>query len=303
MRRVLPVLLAAALLTAGCGGAEGPERARAEATPDATKIRLGTKDFSEQYILGELYAQALRAKGFDVELKSDIGSSEIVDQALTLGSIDMYPEYTGVLLSEIAQDADRPKTAEDAYQQAKAFQEKRGFTLLEMTPFENANALAVKPAFAERNDVESIADLGKVRGRVLIGAPPEFRTRFEGLEGLQSVYDLRRLRVRAIQIGRQYGELDRGGVDVAAVFTTDGQLGAGEYQVLKDPQRLFSFQNVAPVISRKLVVSTPGLAEAVNAVSAQLTTEAMQQMNAAVALDGKDPAEVAEQFLRERDLL
>ena len=299
MRRALGLLLAAALLT-GCGGDKAP--AESSAKREAPVVRLGTKDFSEQFILGELYAQAMRAKGFEVQLKSDIGSSEIVDQALTLGSIDMYPEYTGVLLSEIAQQPQRPRTADAAYESAKRFEEKRGFTLLAMTPFENANALAVKPDFARRAGVRSIADLDRA-GRVLIGAPPEFRTRYEGLEGLQKVYGLDGLRVRPIQIGRQYRELDSGGVDVAAVFTTDGPLGAGDYRVLDDPKRLFSFQNVAPVVSRKLIDRAPGLADAVDAVSARLSTEAMRKMNAAVALDGEEPAAVAEAFLREHGLL
>ena len=304
MRRLL-VLAGASLLLAGCGGgddATDPAASEPAAKKAAPVVRLGTKDFSEQFILGELYAQALRAKGFEVDLKPDIGSSEIVDQALTLGSIDMYPEYTGVLLSEIAQEAQRPKTAEAAYRRAKAFEESRGYTLLAMTPFENTNALAVTPAYAQRAGVKSIADLRK-GGRMQIGAPPEFRTRYEGLEGLQKVYGLDELRVRPIQIGRQYGELDRGGVNVAAVFSTDGQLGAGDYQLLEDPRRLFSFQNLAPVVSQKLLDGAPGLAEAVDAVSARLTNEAMRKMNAAVALDGREPAAVAEEFLREQGLL
>ena len=300
--RRLVVLLAAALCAAGCGGGAGDDGPARSEKPEAPTIRLGTKDFSEQFILGELYAQALRAKGFEVELKADIGSSEIVDQALTLGSIDMYPEYTGVMLSEIAQKPQRPKSAQAAYDSAKKFQESRGFTMLAMTPFENANALAIKPDFAERESIRSIPDLRKA-GRVMVGAAPEFRTRYEGLEGLQKVYGLKNLRVRPIQIGRQYGELDRGGVQVAAVFTTDGPLGAGDYQVLEDPERLFSFQNVAPVIARKTLDAAPGLAAAVDAVSAKLTTEAMQGMNAAVALEGEEPAAVAERFLREQGLL
>ena len=300
MRRLL-VLAAASMVLSGCGG-DDPAPAEKPAEKAAPVVRLGTKDFSEQFILGELYARALRAKGFEVELKPDIGSSEIVDQALTLGSIDMYPEYTGVLLSEIAQQPRRPKTADAAYERAKEFEETRGFTMLAMTPFENTNALAVKPAYSRRAGVRSIADLGKA-GRVLIGAPPEFRTRYEGLEGLQKVYGLKNLRVRPIQIGRQYGELDRGGVDVAAVFSTDGPLGAGEYRLLEDPKRLFSFQNVAPVVSQKLLAGAPGLAEAADAVSARLTNEAMRKMNAAVALDGEQPAAVAEEFLREQGLL
>ena len=218
------VALLLALLVAACGGSERKDRGGAA---DAPTIRVGTKNFTEQYILGELYRQALEAKGFTVELKSDIGSTEIIDRALTGGSLDMYPEYTGVLLSEIAQRRRKPRTARAAYEAAKAFQEKRGFTLLAMTPFSDQNALATTPEFARRNGLRTIADLGRVPGGVTIGAPPEFRTRFEGLVGLREVYGLDDARARAFKIGAQYAALDRDKVDAAAVFTTDGQLEKG----------------------------------------------------------------------------
>src|SRR4029079_1949064 len=121
-------------------------------------ITIGTKNFTEQYILGELYARTLRKAGFRVNLKSDIGSSEIIHKALTAGSLDMYPEYTGVLLSEIAGDRRRPPTAQEAYNRAKAFEEKRGFTLLASTPFSDSNALAVLPAFAQKHHLKTIGD-------------------------------------------------------------------------------------------------------------------------------------------------
>ena len=140
-------------------------------------LTIGSKNFTEQYILGELYAQTLRKAGFRVVLKSDIGSSEIIDKALTAGSLDMYPEYTGVLLSEIAGDRRRPSTARQAYERAKAFEEKRGFTLLEPTPFSDSNALAVLPAYAKKQGLKSMADLKGIRG-LRVGALPEFQTRF-----------------------------------------------------------------------------------------------------------------------------
>jgi len=300
----LAALVAAALALAACGGGGDDDRDSPAGTASKpAPIRLGTKNFTEQYILGELYAQALRAKGIEVELKSDIGSSEIVDQAMQIGSLDMYPEYIGVLLSEIAGRSDRPDTAQAAYEEARQFQRGRGYELLAMTPFSDSNAIAVTPATAERYGLRSIADLRKVPGGARIGAPPEFRTRFEGLVGLRSRYGLRDARVRALPIGKQYAALDRGTVDAAAVFTTDGMLDEDEYVILEDPRNLFSFQNVAPVVRKAALQRTKGLAEAVDAVSATLTTEAMRSMNAEVDLDGKDPANVARAFLQAKRLL
>src|SRR5438874_8521365 len=138
MRRALAVAAIVAALS-GCGGG-GSDTTKKSAAP---VITLGTKNFTEQYILGELYRQTLEKHGFRVRLKADIGSSEIIDKALTAGSIDMYPEYTGVLLSEIAGERRRPASAGAAYSQAKRFEAKRGFTLLAMTPFSDSNALAV----------------------------------------------------------------------------------------------------------------------------------------------------------------
>src|SRR5437764_13021121 len=138
MRRALAAVALAAAL-AGCGGGSGKSADKSSAA--APVITIGTKNFTEQYILGQLYAQTLERHGFRVVLKPDIGSSEIIDKALTAGSLDMYPEYTGVLLTEIAGDTSRPRTAHEAYRHAKEFEEKRGFTLLAPTPFSDSNAL------------------------------------------------------------------------------------------------------------------------------------------------------------------
>src|SRR5919199_1853121 len=228
------VLVLVALAAAGCGGSGGGSKKGPEAAPPIT---IGTKNFTEQYIVGELYRQALEAKGFKVRLKSDIGSSEIVDRALTAGSIDMYPEYTGVMLSEIAKRRREPRSAAQAYMAARAFQETRGFTLTAMTPFSDQEALIVKASFARRRGVRTIADLKRLPGGATIAAAPEFRTRFEGLIGLRQVYGIRNARVHVVQIGDQYKALDRGKVDVAAVFSTDGHLGGmPPYAALGDPR-------------------------------------------------------------------
>ena len=313
--RSLAALLAVALAiaVAACGSSNNSSSSSSSSTSSSTSsgqpgkgkpaVTIGDKNFTEQYILGELYAQALRAKGFTVKIKSNIGSSEIIDKALTSGKLDMYPEYTGVILSELAHATKRPANPDEAYAQAKAFEEKRGFTMLDKTPFFDSDALAVKPDFATKNNLASVADLKKLGSSLKLGAPPEFKTRFEGLIGLKKSYGVTPT-FKPLSIGLQYKALDSGKIDVADVFTTDGQLQGGKYTVLKDPKFIFGFQNVAPIVSKK-VLNAQGsdFADTLNAVSAKLTTEAMQKMNAAVDLDKQKPADVAKQFLQANGLL
>jgi osmoprotectant transport system substrate-binding protein len=292
----------AALLVAlgGCGGGGGGASKKKTTTePAKPQITIGTKNFPEQFILGELYKQALEANGFRVRLKSDIGSSEIVDRALIAGSLDMYPEYIGVALSELAGRTARPKSRADAYAKAKAFEEGRGFTLLRMTPFSDQNALAVLPSYAKRRGLRAIGDLARVPGTVVVAAPPEFRSRFEGLVGLRRLYGLTRVDVKQLKIGEQYAALDKHMADAANVFTTDGQLEKGRYVLLRDPRSLFTFQNVAPVIRKDLLRKYPALGTTINLVSKTITTKSMRAMNADVVQRGQAPAAVAERFLRQ----
>jgi osmoprotectant transport system substrate-binding protein len=309
---VLLVALALGMALAACGSDDGgssggsKSASPAAAGPGAGKppVVLGTKNFTEQFILGQLYAQALRAKGWKVELKQDIGSSEVADRALTSGGIDLYPEYTGTALTVVKGDTMPPTTAEETYRQAKAFYEKRGQTLLERTPFENRDAIAVTSSFARRHHLVTLGDLRKVTGRLRLGAAPEFRTRFAGLEGLRSEYGLTNVRFEALEIGDNYKALDDGRVEAADVFTTDPQLVGGDYTVLKDPKAVFGFQNLAPVVSRKVLdAQGRAFAETLDAVSGTLTTAAMRKMNAAVAVDKRSPADVAREFLSANRLL
>lgn len=291
------VLLAFAL--GACGG-DDDESTKTTGKAGGPPVRIGTKNFTEQYILGELYRQALEAHGFKVDLKGDVGSSEIIHQALVGGALDMYPEYVDVLLSEVAHSRSRPRSPAAAYQAAKTFEEGRGFTLLAQTPFNDSNAIAVKPQFARRHRLEGLGDLRRLRD-VKFGAPPEFRTRVEGMIGLEDSYQLttRNLKLEVLQIPRQFAQLEAGRIDAARVNTTDGQLAGQRLVLLEDPKRVFATNHVAPVISRK-AVETHGsrLTAAINAVSAKLTTSAMRKMNAAVDIEKRTPREVAAEFLR-----
>src|SRR3954447_25126076 len=303
---VVALVVAALAVTLGaCGSSKKSDTNAGGSVPSGQPgkgkpaVTLGDKNFTEQFVLGQLYKQALEAKGFKVNLKNNIGSSEIIDKALTSGKIDLYPEYMGVVVTVLKgeSEANRPKSAEDTYNRAKAFEAGRGFTTLDKTPFFNADANAVKPAFAKKNGLRSTADLKKLKS-FTFGAPPENKTRFEGVVGMKKVYGLNNLKFKPLAIGLQYKALEDGQIDVAAVFTTDGQLQGGKLTVLTDPEGIFGYQNVAPVVNKKVLSKEgPAFAQTLNAVSSKLTVEAMRKMNAAVDLDKQDEAKVAGQFL------
>jgi osmoprotectant transport system substrate-binding protein len=308
--------VAAAVLMAACGSSSSSSSSSSatSSTPAATTggsstaatsgpgvgkpaVTIGDKNFTEEYILGALYQQALAAKGYKATLKGNIGSSEIIYKALTSGQIDMYPEYTGTLLTAVAGVTTPPHSAQDAYNQAKAFAEKHGYTLLAKTPFYDSDALGALKAYAQKNKLTSIADLKKLGTAVKLGGAPEFQTRAEGLVGLKQQYGINPTFV-PLAIGLTYKALDSGQVGVSDVFTTDPQLTTGKYVLLSDPKKVFGFQNVAPVVKQSVVAAEgPAFQQTIDKVSSLLTLPAIQKMNAAVALDQQSPATVAHQFL------
>jgi osmoprotectant transport system substrate-binding protein len=284
--------------TAASGGNTTSTAASSSSGSGKPAVTLGDKNFPEEYLLGALYQQALQAKGYKVTLKGNIGSTEVTDKALSSGKIDGYPEYTGTILSVLAGQSAVPKDAATTYAKAKAFEEGRGFTLTAATPFEDKDAIGVTKAYATKNGLKSIGDLAKLGSQVTLGAAPEFRTRDAGLIGLKKVYGLTKLKFKPLTIGLPYQGLDQGKLQAADVFTTDGQLTSGKYAILTDPKNIFGFQNVAMVISKKVLAAEgPAFGQTIDAVSAKLTTAAVQAMNKAVVLDKQDPAAVAKQFL------
>ncbi len=285
--------------TSGSGGA-----ATGASLPGSGKpaVTIGDKNFTEEYILGQLYAQALKAKGYNVTLKSGVGSSEIIDKALTSGQIQMYPEYLGTILSAVAGRNNPPQSAAATYQAAKAFEAGRGFTLLDATPFYDTNVVAVLPAYAQKHNLKSIGDLAKV-GSFTYADTPENLNRLQGVAGLRKVYGLTKLKFVPLAIGLQYRALEGGTTNSADVFSTDAQLTQTKLTLLTDDRHIFGFQNAAPVVSRKVLQAEgPAFAQTLNAVSSKLTLPAIRSMNAAVDLDKRDPATVAATFLKANGL-
>ena len=291
--------------TAAAPGVAGGTPTPASSGPGVGKppVTLGDKNFTEEFILGNLYSQALAAKGYKVTLKGNIGTSEITWKALTSGQIQMYPEYTGTLLTAIAGDNKPPTSAQQTYSLAKAYVEKHGFTLLNQTPFFDSDALAATKAYAATHHLTTVADLKKLGHSLKLGGAPEFATRYAGLIGLKQAYGLNPTFV-PLAIGITYKAIDTGQVDVFDAFTTDAQLTSGKYVLLSDPKRVFGYQNVAPVVKKSVLAAEgPAFAQTIDKVSALLTLAAIRKMNAAVALDQQAPAKVAHDFLAANGLV
>jgi osmoprotectant transport system substrate-binding protein len=306
----LLALVVPALVGAGCGGDDegggsntGSTQAADQPGKGKPAVTIGTKDFTEEFILGELYSQALQAKGYKVNLKRNIGATEITDKALTSKRIDAYPEYTGITTAVVAQDDELTPTKEETARKAKAFYEKRGQVVIGPTPFQDVDAIATTKEFAQQNDLKTVADLKDLPSFTL-GARPEFKSRFTGLVGMRKEYGIDNAKFRQLALGLQYGALDKGDVDTANVFSTDAQLASGKYTVLEDPKGIFGFQQVNFVINKDKYDQLGGadFAAVIESVNKLLTNDAMQTMNAAVDLDKKEPKAVAAQFLQANDL-
>jgi osmoprotectant transport system substrate-binding protein len=276
----------------------------APAAPDRTKatpITVGTKNFTEQYVLGQLYKQALEAKGLKVGYKENIGSTELIAKALTSGKITLYPEYTGVMLTVTFGRKSTPTTAAGTYTLAKALWAKRGYTLGKQPPFQDVDAVAVLRTTATRFGLKTVGDLRKVPNLTL-AAFPEFETRQTGLLGMARVYGVRNVDFQPLSGISAYTLLNQKKVIAAGIFSTDPQLISTRYVVLRDPKNIFGFQHVAPIVSRKIVAENPTLLPTLNRVSALLTVKAMIAMNKAVAIDKRSAAVVAGAFLKANGL-
>ncbi len=268
-------------------------------------VKLGTKNFTEQYVLGQLYKQALEAKGFKVDYHESIGPTEITDKALTSGQIDVYPEYLGTLLSVVFHRTSVPKSPTVALAQARKLDARRGLVLFTPTPFYDTDAIGVPSALAKQYRLRTIADLKRVPGLSICGFP-EFRTRYAGLVGLRKAYGITKAEFVPLAGISVYAALAAKRCKVGDVFSTDPQLAPpSKYTVLADPKEIFSerSQTVVPEVRAKVAAALgPAFRTTLDAVSAKLTLAAMIAMNKAVAIDKKSPADVAAAFLKANGL-
>ena len=279
-------------LTAGVARAHGGSSA---AKPT---IVIGTKNFTEEYILGQLYAQALQAKGFNVKLKGSFGSSELANTALDSGKMNFYPEYTGIIVLDLAKSKTFPPSAAATYKAAKKYEQKHGQTLLKQTPFVDSDTFTMLTKTANKLGVKKISDLKKVKS-FSYAAFPECKTRITCLVGLKNVYGLKQVKFKALGSISVYTLIDKGQVTGGDGFTTDPQQSSKKYTELIDNKHIFGFQNVAPVVSQKLLKGSAGkqIASISNKVSSLLTIKAMRAMDKAAYVQKETPKDIASKFL------
>ena len=268
-----------------------------------TTITIGTKNFPEQFILGQLYKQALQAKGFTVKYKENIGSTELTQTALTSNKINFYPEYTGVIVQDVFHHALSAKTAHATYLLAKKLEAKKGFTVLSPTPFFDSDVVAVTNATAKKYGLRSIGDLKKAPS-FKFGGFPECKTRNTCFVGYTKQYGLKNATFVPLAGISAYAALDSGQVLAADVFSTDPPLGKGsKYTVLLDPRHVAGFQNVVPIVRASVAAALGAkFTRTVNAVSAKLSQNAIVAMNRAVIVDKQSAAKVAKAFLKANGL-
>ena len=305
--RAIPALLALAMLAA-CGNVGGGGGAGDDGGGGGPTITVGSKNFTEQYILGELYAQTLEAKGFNVEKKLDLGASAIADKALQNGQIDMYPEYTGTSLVEIFKQEEQPDTPEATYQKAKQLYAERdpADTMLTPAPFNNTYGIYVRQDVAEKYDLKTLADLAEASPKLRFVLFSDFRSREDGYPNMKKNYPAfdfgDTVIVNSIG-GPIYQGVTQGEGDVGVGFTTDGQLASDELVVMEDPKSIWPFYYPAPVVRTEVLEQNPKMEKVLNSVSKSLDVETMRQLNGQVDIEQEDPDEVAREHLEEKGLL
>ncbi len=297
------VLAVAMALVVACGGPVREEGASQQPQGAALRIRLGTQDFPEARILGELWRQALAVNGYTVDLQKGVGPAGELDELLRDRRIDGHVAYTGTVLSVVAGQPVSGLDPQETYDRARQFYAGRNMAMSAMTPFENKDAIATTRTYAQGNQLNTIADLKKLAG-FRLGARPEFENLYLGRQGLVEVYGLANSAFVPVPLGQQYAALDSGTADAVDAFTTDPQLRSGDYEVLEDPELLFGSQNVVMTVdSAKLqVVGERKFLAVVDAVNGRLTQDVIVGLNAAVT-DGQPDTEVARRFLRDAGLL
>jgi osmoprotectant transport system substrate-binding protein len=310
MAPIIGVVLA--LVIAGCGGAASGSTAATSATANAAAttttaplpgvgkppVIIGDKNFTEQFLLGELYAEALTAQGYTVQVNQDIGPIEVAMAALTSGRLAMYPEYLGEWDYVVAHHRGGFRSAAAALLAGRRYATSRGLALLDPTPFSDTSAIAVTLAYAEQHRLRTIGDLRNVATNLVMGGPPQFKTGRNYLPLVEQVYGFAPSSYQSLDIGSQYQNLASGTIQAADVNTTDGELASGNYVLLADPRNVFGWGQALPVVPVKVLEAEgPAFAATINDVSALLTTNVIRWLNGQVDTAHRDPAAVAREFL------
>jgi len=294
---------ATALLAAGCGSDDKSDDPLAGGKQGGDTVVVGSNNFAESILIADIYGEALKAKGVKVDYKPNIGSRETTYGLLKNGSITVLPEYNGALLAYLDAKA-TPKTVAETTAAINAKLDKK-LELLEPAAAQDKDSVTVNADAAKRHgltDKSTIADLKDIASDLVIGGSPEFQTRQQGLKGLKSVYGVEFKSFKALDAGGPLTQaaLKKNTVQAADLFTTDPTITKEKFVVLQDPENLFGFENVQPLVYKGGL--SKEAAAALNAVSAKLDTAALLDLDAKVQLENKDPLDVAKTWLKSAGL-
>lgn len=308
---VLLAALATVALLGGCGnvGQSGGSGPSGSGGGDGPTITVGSKNFTEQYVLGNMYAQALEAAGFNVEKKLDLGSAQIADKALQSGQIDLYPEYTGTSLVDVLKyKGEFPETPEATYEAAKERYEQRdpAVTMLQPADFNNTYGIFVTRQVAQQRNLKTLADLAEASPDLTFVTFTEFLKRPDSYPLLKKEYPAFNWKdiftVNSIG-GPIYQGVRQGEGEAGVGFTTDGQLASDDLVVMEDPKDVWPFYYPAPVVRSAVLEKNPKIEETLNKVSESLDVQTMRKLNARVDIDQEDPEDVAREYLQEEGIV
>jgi osmoprotectant transport system substrate-binding protein len=314
--RVLLAALAALALTlalAACGSSddsttsgstEGGEAGAIQSNPENGKVSLtiGSKNFPEQEILGEIYAQALTAAGYKVKSALNLGSETVALKAVKTGQISGYPEYASTALTSFfgLEPEEVPADATEAWEKANEEFEKEDLEAFEPTPFASANAVGTTKETADKFELETVSDLEGVSEELSLYGSPECRQRIDCLAGLESLYGLKFKSFTPVDIGLRYTVLEKGQADLSILFTTDPQLSAesDKFVILEDDKKVFPAGNVIFVTTKKVAEEAgPDFEETIVKVQEGLDLKVVQELDARVELEKETPKAAAKAYL------
>jgi osmoprotectant transport system substrate-binding protein len=325
-RRFIPALaavLALALGVAACGGDDNDSASSTgSSTPSAstaqgaaiklneanakTTLTVGSKNFTEQKVLGEIYAQAFEAAGFKVKKALNLGDEKTALKAVQTDQISGYPEYTGTaLLSFLKVPAkDIPADENEAFEQVKSGMAKDGIEAFPPTPFTSSNEVGLLKKKADELGVTKISDLKDKASQLTLYGSPECRTRLDCLLGLEQVYGLKFKKFTPVDVDQRHEVLTSGQADVSIVFTTDPQIKRNNEVLLEDDKGMFPPYNSTFLMKKSVAdAAGPDVAATVDAVNKNLTADVMQELNARVDLDKDTPEQAAQAYLKQFKLI
>jgi osmoprotectant transport system substrate-binding protein len=308
IRAVTPMLVAALVfVAAACGGGGGASGGDSGGGPSVT---VSSKKFTEQIILGHLYALAFEDEGYNVERKMNLGSEQVMDKSLQDGTIDVYPEYTGTAYVAILKKPPEsyPKSDEETYKQVAEFYKNRKDTpmqMLEPAPFNNSYGIVMLTDEANKLGIETLDDLAAKSGQLVFSSYSEFQNRSDGYPNMQDSYpklDFKEIKI-VNDLGIRYKALAEGEADVGIGYTTDGQLASPKLKVIEDTKTIWPIYEPAPVITQEFLDKNPDAKKILNEVSASLNADKMRALNGAVDLEQEDYEDVARQHLEDEGII